>query len=362
MTRSRRYAAFLSYAQPDLPLAKAFRQLLELVDLPVFLADEALKRAGTPEWESELHEAIRDSSCFVPLLTPSALQRPWVLYESGAADAHGLRKVPGRVMGVSRRDLGQVPLGNVLTYDLFDEAQLCSLVLSIFEGYKPKHRASIEKALGQTLIQSEQLKQVARLARIRWAFIAGSRPEGDFYRPTIAVEHALGRTGEATLRLITRDITRALLNAGFSIMSCPEVPDVGNVVQETVLGEIVSGRISRDRFRIGGLHSIDRVSGDDRESRLKRRYIDFWLMDLRMAYLLPNECLLVLGGNRGTEEEVNAARALGLRICSIPNLLGYGQELYAGTDDEGLFPVTAKDRVWNQEVCDRLVSFLQRTE
>jgi len=363
MTRSKRYAAFLSYAHPDLPLAKAFRQLLALVDLPVFLADEALKRAGTPEWERELHEGIRNSSSFVPLLTPSALQRPWVLYESGAADAHGLRKVPGRVMGVSWGDLSQIPLGNVLTYDLFDEAQLCSLVLSIFDGYAPKRRAGIEKAIGKTLIQSEELKQVAFLARIRWAFIAGSRPEGDVYRPAIEVEHASGRTGEATLRLITRDITRALLNAGFSIMSCPEVPDVGNVVQETVLGEIVSGRgISRDRYRIAGLYSIDRVLGDDRESRLKRRHIDSWLMDLRKAYLLPNECLLVLGGNRGTEEEVNAARALGLRICSIPNLLGYGQALYAGADDGRLFPVTAEDRVWNQGVCDRLVSFLQRTE
>jgi len=358
MTKSKRYAAFLSYAQPDLPLARAFRRLLALVDLPVFLADEALKRAGTPGWERELHEGIRNSSCFVPLLTPSALQRPWVLYESGAADAHGLRKVPGRVMGVSWGDLSQVPLGNVLTYDLFDETQLCSLVLSIFKGYDPKRRTNIEKIL----IQSDELKQVARLARIRWAFIAGSRPEGDVYRPAIEVEHALGRTGEATLRLITRDVTRALLNAGFSIMSCPEVPDVGNVVQETVLGEIISDRISRERYRIAGLHSIDRVSGDDWKSRQKRRHINSWLMDLRMAYLLPNECLLVLGGNRGTEEEVNAARALRLRICSIPNLLGYGQALYVGADDGRLFPITADDRVWNQEVCDRLVSFLQKTE
>src|SRR6185369_15274176 len=171
----------------------------------------------------------------------------------------------------------------------------------------------------------EELKQVARLARMSWAFIAGSRPECDIYRPAIEVEHALGRTGEATLRLITRDITRALLNAGFSITSCPEVPDVGNVVQETVLGEILSSRgISKDRYRIAGLYSIDRVLGDNQESRMKRRHIESWLLDLRKTYLAPNECILVLGGNRGTEEEVNAARALGLRICSIPNLLGYG--------------------------------------
>ena len=95
---------------------------------------------------------------------------------------------------------------------------------------------------------------------------------------------------------------------------------------------------------------------------MKRRHIESWLLDLRKTYLAPNECILVLGGNRGTEEEVNAARALGLRICSIPNLLGYGQTLYTETDDEKLFPVTVEDRVWNKEVCDRLVSFLQRTE
>jgi hypothetical protein len=85
-------------------------------------------------------------------------------------------------------------------------------------------------------------------------------------------------------------------------------------------------------------------------------------MDLRKGYLLPNECLLVLGGNRGTEEEVTAARQLRLRICSIPNLLGYGEALYAGAEDESHFPVTAEDRVWNPEVCRRLVSFIQRTE
>lgn len=363
MMERKRYAAFLSYAHADLSLVEAVRKLLELVGLPVFVADDALKRAGTPQWEKELLEGIRNSSCFVPLLTPSALKRPWVLYESGAADAYGLRKIPARVMAVSRADLNQVPLGNVLTFDLFDEPQLCKLVLSVLEGYDPARKSNLETNLEKILIQSIEIKQVARLARVRWVFIAGSRPEGDVYRPAIEIEHASGRTGEATLRLITRDITLALLRAGFSVMSCPEVPDVGKIVQETVLEQIISGRgISRDRFRIAGLYAIDRMFGDDPPTKLKRGHIDAWLMDLRKGYLLANECLLVLGGNRGTEEEVNAARQLDLRICSIPNLLGYGQVLYDGVDDKNHFPVTAEDRIWNQEVCQRLVFFLQRTE
>ncbi len=363
MTEPKGYAAFLSYAHPDLALVEAVQRLLAVVDLPVFVADEALKKAGTPEWERELHNAIRNSSCFVPLLTPSSLKKPWVLYESGAADACGLRKIPGRVMAVSMGDLTQLPLGNVLTYDLFDEEQLCNLVLSVLEGYDPARRSGIGTVLEKVLIKSDELRQVARLARSRWVFIAGSRPEGDVYRPAITIEHASDRTGEATLRLITRDITLALLGAGFSVMSCPEVPDVGKIVQETVLELIMSGSgLSRDRFRIAGLYAIDRMFGDDQAAQAKRSYIDAWLMDLRKGYLLPTECLLVLGGNRGTEEEVRAARQLGLRICSIPNLLGYGQALYAEAHHESHFPVTAEDRIWNPDVCQRLVSFVQRTE
>jgi hypothetical protein len=102
MRKQARYAAFLSYADPDKSLVQELAKLFGQFNEQVFFAKVNLPMSGTPEWRRAIAEAVKESASFVHICTRHSLRRPWVLYESGVADACAIPRFAARVSNVAR--------------------------------------------------------------------------------------------------------------------------------------------------------------------------------------------------------------------------------------------------------------------
>jgi hypothetical protein len=81
---------FISHTHADKRLADAFKQLMNTVFsgrvTTVYSSDESESGGigAGEEWRDWINRAVRDSEVALVLLTPSSVQKPWVLWEAGA--------------------------------------------------------------------------------------------------------------------------------------------------------------------------------------------------------------------------------------------------------------------------------------
>lgn len=357
-----KFAAFLSFADTDRALVAELRELFSDVDLKTYFAPDNLPKGGTPAWKDAILNSIRNSSCFVPILTRNSISRPWVLYECGAADILRIPNYPGRVAGITKADIAKVPGPDAFVYDLYELGSLTNLVLTVFRTVRGGQITKENEELVKLRVESSpHTRAIMSKARIRWIFIAGSLPKVPGHIDRMTVENRPDLHGQEVLVHITEEITQSLLDAGFSISSCSEVPVVGSVVARQVTRWMCDkGPSEIERYRIGGLYPIDRQT---RERDLSPRERKLWtelFMEFRKSYLRNHEWLIVLGGNEGTEEEVEAANDLGsVRVCTVPAIGGTGLKVWEEQATGIRGPFSLEMTKWKTCYRDELVKYLQ---
>lgn len=361
-TNSESYDAFISFAEPDKQLAEELWCVLRDVGLTAYYSKEDLGRRGSADWRGNIHNAIKSSRCFLPVMTRSSIGRPWVLYEAGAADALGRPTIAARVDDLSTKELKEIPSGDVWAHQVSNEKGLQDLVLAIARARDGD--GANETTYVRAMETSSHVANVLRLARTRWVFVAGSRPHGGApYLPRVSVADRSGLAGEGVLTHIARDLTRSLLGAGFSVISCPEVPHVGAVVTETAMDLMESQEsIPIDRFRLGGLYPTVRLALIREASPSRRATVSAWLDDYRAKYLAPAEWILVLGGNDGTEDEVRIARDENTKVCALRALGGASERITPTPTPPPNCRFADDDLIWCSEVRDQLIAHLLGAE
>lgn len=357
------YAVFLSFADPDRELATALHDLFNGLDLKAHFAPRDLPAQGSPDWRAAILAALRESACFLPLITRHSLRRPWVLFESGAAEAFGLKSFPSRVSGIRSQDTLVIPKAKErYLFDLADREGVKNLVLNIYREYRgaaalDRNRKTIELAVHG----NDNTNRVLLLAARRSVFIAGSLPADRSLLDRMRIQEERDIKGNEVLEWISKKITRRLLNDGFYVASCPEVPCVGYAVSAVANKWLADADepLDSERYSIGGLYPVDRQR---RESKMSEREKLQWrklFLQYRESYLKNHEWLLVLGGNEGTTEEIVAAERLRtIRICSVPSLGGAGLDFFHRADAKG--PLDERDSSWNVDVEDRLFRYLSQ--
>lgn len=321
MSERRKYSAFLSFADPDRPLAGALHSLFKKLGEDTYFAPKDLPKAGTSKWREAILDGIRASHCFVPIYTRHSLDRRWVLYESGAAGYAGFEVYPALVSGVSYKDLYDVPGPDTQVFDISEREGLTQLAIKVCQSRTGDSWESLERKVRPTITQSRYAVRILSYARARSVFIAGNVPRGDFWKTTGMTCYNT-RKGYATrLKKFVDKLTVGLLQAGFNLVSCPTVGPVGGIVEREATGWLVENSTVGDwsRFQIDGMYPIDR---DTRESGAPGKILEhlrLHLMEYRKRYLRNQEWLIVIGGSEGTTEEYEAARELGtVRTFAVP--------------------------------------------
>lgn len=342
MSECKSFVAFLSFSEPDEPLARAIQHLfLQLGDdYDCFFAPVKLYQSQNPNWPDDIIKGIRASHCFVPIYTHHSLRRPWVLYESGVADSLKLPRYPVRVSNVSVDDINsKVPSRTrAQVFAIYEKDKLIEFATNVCLSSLPKlmqkKMRDLQKDRVRSLVaRSKDARQILRLARQRWVFIAGNTPR-DQYKRTHAIKWARSdkRLYDRRLKSFAKKLTVALLEQGFSISSCPQVEPVGKIVCAEAANWLAGAKsktLSFSDYRIGGIYPIDRHA---RESKLPRPAQKVWLdrlMDFRRSYLTDQEWLLLIGGSEGTEEEHKAAKKVDtLKIYAVPCFGGAAMKIW----------------------------------
>ena len=319
MNPQKKYVAFLSFADPDRELANSISNLLSELGQRAYFAPLDLPKTGTPEWRRAIISAIQNSCTFLPIYTRHSLRRPWVLYESGVADASKLPRFPARVSSVSVSDIDYLPSRDALCYDLSDIDSLADLLTNVCLQ-KGVTREEISPRVHRVLDSMENtIKKIITLSKIRWVFIAGnfardaSQPDSGIKWYTTQADY------EARLKDFVETLTETLLCREFSISACPQVPAVGRHVTNKALSCLDSKHyLAPADFKIGGIYPIDREAREITLSEgAKRKWLGH-LLSFRKTYLADQEWLIVIGGNVGTSEEYEAARECGVKVFPIP--------------------------------------------
>ena len=360
----KRYAAFLSFANQDRDLVKMVYGLFGDVGLPTYFAPSNLPQHGTPDWRHAILDAVRDSASFVPIVTRHSLIRSWVLFESGAADAAGINHFPARVSSVRLEDMASIPKTHESwVFELSRFESIKDLIRNVYREFRGSRELERNSRTIDTAIRgSKHTEPIMKLAEKRSVFIAGSVPNdlADLRAMTINGDPALQE--EKALEKMADGLTRALLEADFDVASCSEVPHVGASVADAANNWLSDRRapIESDRYTIGGLYPIDR---ERREADMDPRERTQWqnlFMKYRASYLVPHEWLLVLGGNDGTQEEIDAARALRtVKVCSIPSIGGVGRTYWKKSRSFKRGPLDPTAKSWSASMLNDLVTFLK---
>lgn len=88
---------FVSYSRKDSDAMQNLRSAFQAKGLKTW-TDEKLT-PGTPEWEREIENAIKEAGCLTVLLSPDSNESTWVRREIGFAETFGIRIFPILVRG-----------------------------------------------------------------------------------------------------------------------------------------------------------------------------------------------------------------------------------------------------------------------
>jgi hypothetical protein len=104
--KSRNALVFISHDTRDAAIAEAFSKLLSSVSAGVLKSFRSSDKRGTQgieygvEWYPEIMKKLETASDVVCLLTPSSVNRPWILYEAGVAKGKLDTPVHGLALGI----------------------------------------------------------------------------------------------------------------------------------------------------------------------------------------------------------------------------------------------------------------------
>lgn len=361
MNNSKQFSAFLSFADPDRELVKALNELFWQMREPTYFAPVELPRTGTPEWRKEIINGIKNSYSFVPIYSRHSIKRPWVLYESGVADFLQLPRYPARVSSINISDIDYLPSEGTLVYDLFDVdslVQLCVNVCLSKGGNQDEVTAKVERVVRQSSIT----KKIITISKTRWVFIAGNTPNDEKVLSSQIGWYKNKTEFEEKLKKFVNNLTETLLDEGFSISACPQVPSVGmHIINKAVNCIATKKYLDPVDFRIAGLYPIDREARELKlQSEAKQHWLDH-IMDFRRSYMDDQEWLILIGGNEGTYEEYLAATETKTKIFSIPCFGGTAKEVW---DKEVGRVIKCKDCLGKDGQCgkeeiEKIIKFLK---
>jgi hypothetical protein len=332
MRKTKKYAAFLSFAHPDKELVMCLKNLFRQLDKEVYFSLQELPKANkSKEWRKTIIDSIRNSSCFITIYTPHSLKREWVLYESGIADAFKIQRLPARVSSVLPSEIEDLPNPGAFVYDLSDKDSLANLITKVCVIVGEEESSYALEVLN-VVHNSPLAERIYHLSRTRWVFIAGNYPDNAAL-PTSGLNWFTTREDYLDrLKKFCKMLTETLLREGFSVSACPQVEVVGmHVISEAVafLDDVAGQHPMHVDFSIGGIHPIDREARNSSLSdTAKRKWIDH-IMGFRKSYLSNQEWLILIGGNEGTKEEYAAAKASKIKIMTIPCFGGISATIHS---------------------------------
>jgi len=361
MPKNKKYIAFISFADPDRNIAEALHNFFWELGEDTYYAPGQLPSAGSIEWKQAIIKGVKESVCFLPIYTRNSIKRAWVLYESGVADCINSKRYAARVSSVSISEIEKLPSPGVYVYDLFNDESLTNLVVNILMHKPNRTKSEIEAKVRKVFHKSKFSKQIIEYAKTRWVFIAGNIPNGHFLEDSIKQLEWLKDRNKVRTRIksFTRKLSRALLNANFSLSSCDTVPAVGHSVHLECTKHISEHKsLKKDIFEHCGLYPLDRKSRinpfSSAQLALLRNY-----RNIRRGYLSDKEYLIVIGGNDGTMEEFEIAKELGLKIWAIPCFGGAGLKLWQTDPD---YQGHCANCIKKDEPCDTtaLINFAEK--
>jgi hypothetical protein len=150
---------FVSHAAVDSEIATAFKQDAEASFLGLcnlFVSSNLDSIAGGSEWIKEIKSNLESATILVGLLSPIAIQRPWIYVEFGAGWIRSIPTIAVCHSGLARDQL-PVPLSNFQALNLLDELHLrhlyeqissaigCKLPPADFPGFVDKYRLITEE-------------------------------------------------------------------------------------------------------------------------------------------------------------------------------------------------------------------------
>jgi hypothetical protein len=190
---TKRPMVFISHHSDDALLAQEFARLLKNASgghLKSFYSSDNKSQGGIPfgdEWYGTLMSKLSDASDVVVLLTQRSIERPWVLYEAGAATGKLDAKAIGLILGIPADKARTGPFG-VLQNCENDEHQITKLVLQLIrrdpdvsqeeEGVRPhvkKFRSRVK-----TLLEAQE-ESDSRTHTQTLHYVKKIEPASDFF-------------------------------------------------------------------------------------------------------------------------------------------------------------------------------------
>ena len=335
-------AAFISHSSKDTALAGHLNDLITACGLRSYLACEDLPAAGATDWTEDISNNIRNSTSFVPILSPHSVRRPWVLYEAGIA--RGAGDVLTHPVHTDSIDPGTGPMSPIIerqqSYNLSSRDLVAKFLRTIYHHHENgRHSvpngavASHVKNILRKKKNAHTLRKITMLAKRRSVFIAGSLPAESTVTDEINV-HGKPESPKAALKTICQELTEELLERHFVVASCPEVSFVGATVADTA--ERYARRNERrlgEIYEIGGLYRLAIPEGRKSQNAKSKIWQDVY-EQFRMSYLQNYEMLVVIGGNVGTQQEYSAALQCPMAITSIPLVGGFGGRIWTDLNDK----------------------------
>ena len=162
---------FVSHAAIDSEIATAFKNDAETSFLGLcrlFVSSNLDSIAGGAEWIREIKVNLEQATILVGLLSPVAVQRPWIYVEFGAGWIRSIPTVAVCHSGLAREQL-PVPLSHFQALNLLDEFHLrhlyeqissaigCKLPPADYSGFVTKYKEITE------------VHRRARNTRVVWA-------------------------------------------------------------------------------------------------------------------------------------------------------------------------------------------------
>lgn len=191
---------FISHDSRDAVIAEAFANLLTDVSAGTLKSFRSSDKKGVSgiafgqEWYSAIMSKLSDATDVVALLTPTSIDRPWILYEAGVAKGRLNTTVFGLAVGVPLETVTTGPFGQFQNCGS-DEDSLTRLMLQLL-GRNPEAAPREETIRSHVRGFSER---VSGLARTNSVMTAGTSPPGS--EPAALFEEVKFMIGELKDRL-----------------------------------------------------------------------------------------------------------------------------------------------------------------
>ncbi|UIP85068.1 TIR domain-containing protein [Pseudomonas phenolilytica] len=158
---------FVSHAAADAEIAAQFKNDIEKSFLglcKLFVSSNLDSLQGGREWMQEIKQNLSEAKIFIGLLSPLALNRPWIYTEFGAG---WIRNIPTISVCHSGLDKGQlpIPLSHFQALNLTDKVHLEHLYGQISQAIgcqKPERALDYDVERYHTITESNRIQRLLR--------------------------------------------------------------------------------------------------------------------------------------------------------------------------------------------------------